>query len=59
MTTITHIKQLPWIPLRAFAVRDETEAIQTANGRKSYLFKQTDQTWYLFVKLAPAVAGEG
>lgn len=51
MTHITNTKELPWCDLRAYLVKDEVEAAQIANGRKAYLFQQTDDALYLFVSL--------
>ena len=50
MTHITYIKELPWCPLRAYSVKDEAEAAVIANGRRAWLFQQTEQALYLFVE---------
>lgn len=49
MTRITNTKELPWYPLRAYAVRDEAEAVQIAGGRKAWLFEQVSGALYLYV----------
>jgi hypothetical protein len=51
LTIITNTKQLPWTPLRACRVMDEAEAARIADGRKAYLFKQTERAWYVFIEL--------
>lgn len=51
MTHITNTKELPWCELRAYSVKNETEAEQIAAGREAWLFKQTDNALYLFVKV--------
>jgi hypothetical protein len=57
MTIIDNTKQLPWTPVRAHLVKDENtdetqalETIKTFDKFKSWLFKQTPTTWYLFVE---------
>ena len=51
MTTITNIKELPFITLRAYTVRDEAKAREIAGGRESWLLNATwDGVLYLFVK---------
>jgi hypothetical protein len=52
MTHITNTKQLPWVPLRAYSVKDEAEAVKIADGRKAYLFEQVVGALYLFVEVA-------
>ena len=51
MTTILNTRELPACDLRAYSVKDEAEAAQIANGRKSYLFHQTEDALYLFVEI--------
>ena len=51
MTHITYIKELPWCALRAYQVKDEAEAAQIADGRRAYLFQQTEKALYVFVVL--------
>ena len=51
MTHITYIKELPWCALRAYQVKDEAEAAQIADGRRAYLFQQTEKALYVFVEL--------
>ena len=51
MTTIQNTKELPWCELRAYTVKDVEEAERIAAGRECWLFQQTDDALYLFVRL--------
>jgi hypothetical protein len=51
MTHIQNTKELPWCDLRAYSVKDEEEAAKIANGRRCWLFQQTDDALYLFVEV--------
>ena len=51
MTTITNTKELPWVELRCYQVKDEQEAREIAGTRRAYLFAQTEKALYVFVEL--------
>jgi hypothetical protein len=51
MTTITNTKELPWCDLRAYQVKDESEAREIAGTKTAYLFQQTAEALYVFVEI--------
>jgi hypothetical protein len=51
MITITNTKELPWTPVRAYLVADESEAREIAGTKTAYLFQQTAEALYVFVEI--------
>jgi hypothetical protein len=51
MITITDTRELPWHNVRGFLVEDVDEARRIAAGRDAWLFQQTAEALYVFVRM--------